>query len=78
MSTPDGKCVLEIEDRGRVRILRLNRPAKLNALNHALIDALPGGVADAGRDPRARATNERRRIARRGRAVSDPVTQGGQ
>ena len=53
MSTPDGTGVLEIEDRDRVRILRLNRPAKLNALNHALIDTLLGAAADAERDPGA-------------------------
>ena len=45
-----GREVLAIEDRNRVRILRLNRPEKLNALNHALIEALLGAAADADRD----------------------------
>ena len=32
--------VLSVETRGAVRLLTLNRPKKLNALNHDLIEAL--------------------------------------
>ena len=46
---------LRIEDRGAVRILMLNRPDKLNALNTALTQALVDALreADRGRSVRA-------------------------
>ncbi|HVC12636.1 MAG TPA: enoyl-CoA hydratase/isomerase family protein [Burkholderiales bacterium] len=43
--------VLLAEDRGRVRLLTLNRPEKLNALNNALTEALVGALEEAERDP---------------------------
>ncbi|RSM54372.1 enoyl-CoA hydratase/isomerase family protein [Amycolatopsis sp. WAC 01376] len=43
------------EDRGRVRILTLDRPAKLNALDTALTLALRDALDDADRDPGVRA-----------------------
>ena len=42
--------VLLSEDRGRVRILTLNRPEKLNALNTALTEALVAWLKEADRD----------------------------
>jgi len=42
--------VLLTEDRGRVRILTMNRPAKLNALDTALTEALLAGLEQAERD----------------------------
>ena len=39
-----------IEDRGPVRILTMNRPAKLNAMNAELVEALTTAVRDAGQD----------------------------
>lgn len=42
--------VLLREDRGRVRILTMNRPAKLNALDTALSEALLAGLEQAERD----------------------------
>ncbi len=47
--------VLLAEDRGAVRILRLNRPDKLNALNTALTQALLDGLEAAERDGAVRA-----------------------
>ncbi len=44
-------AVLESEDRGRVRILRLNRPGKKNALNEELGWAIVGAAEEAARDP---------------------------
>ena len=50
-ATPSSSSALVlVEQRGGVRVLRLNRPEKLNALSHALIDGLLGAVAAAGRD----------------------------
>ena len=42
--------VMLSEDRGRVRILTLNRPEKLNALNTALTEALVAWLKEADRD----------------------------
>lgn len=42
--------VLQSEDRGRVRILTMNRPEKLNALNTALTEALIAWLRNADRD----------------------------
>jgi enoyl-CoA hydratase/carnithine racemase len=42
--------VLLQEDRGRVRILTMNRPAKLNALDTALTEALLAGLERAERE----------------------------
>ncbi|GAA4534898.1 enoyl-CoA hydratase/isomerase family protein [Amycolatopsis samaneae] len=47
--------VLLSEDDGAVRVLRLNRPEKLNALNTALTQALHDALLDADRDPAVRA-----------------------
>lgn len=44
------KDVLLCEDRGRVRILTMNRPEKLNALNTALTEALVAWIKEADRD----------------------------
>jgi enoyl-CoA hydratase/carnithine racemase len=47
--------VLLVEDRDAVRILTLNRPDKLNALNHALAGALIAALEQADRDRGVRA-----------------------
>ncbi|MCW2557082.1 MAG: echA8 8 [Mycobacterium sp.] len=49
-STPTIDPVLLIEQRGRVRILTLNRPKSRNALNIALIAGLRAELADADAD----------------------------
>jgi enoyl-CoA hydratase len=46
---------VEIEDRGPVRVLRINRPEARNALNAAVIAGLGRGVEAADRDPEVRA-----------------------
>jgi len=43
--------VLQIEDRGRVRVLRMNRPDALNAMNNELFAALRDALVAAERDP---------------------------
>jgi enoyl-CoA hydratase/carnithine racemase len=43
--------VIRIDDDGRVRILTLDRPDKLNAFSNALYDAAADALADAVRDP---------------------------
>lgn len=48
---PTDVPVLLSEDRDKVRILRLNRPDKLNALNTALTQALLDAFADAENSP---------------------------
>ena len=47
--------VLRIENRGAVRILRMNRPSKLNALNTDLLVALHAALKDADQDDAVRA-----------------------
>jgi enoyl-CoA hydratase/carnithine racemase len=47
--------VLLVEDRGPVRILRMNRPDKLNALNFALTEDLVGAFEAVDADPAVRA-----------------------
>ncbi len=42
--------VLLVENRGAVRLLTLNRPTKLNALNHDLVHALTDALHDAQDD----------------------------
>jgi 2-(1,2-epoxy-1,2-dihydrophenyl)acetyl-CoA isomerase len=42
--------VLEIQDLGRLRLLRLNRPERKNALNGALLGGLVKGVREAAAD----------------------------
>jgi len=44
---PDGRGVLDIEDRQRVRILTLDRPDALNAFNDDLYDAVGEALLDA-------------------------------
>jgi 2-(1,2-epoxy-1,2-dihydrophenyl)acetyl-CoA isomerase len=42
--------VLEIENAGRVRVLRLNRPERKNALSSELGSAIVSALEDAARD----------------------------
>lgn len=46
---------VELERRGAVQILRINRPEARNALNPAVLAGIGGGVTDADRDPEVRA-----------------------
>lgn len=46
-ATPDGRGVLHIDDRDRVRILTLDRPDALNAFNDDLYDAVRNALLDA-------------------------------
>jgi 2-(1,2-epoxy-1,2-dihydrophenyl)acetyl-CoA isomerase len=41
---------LEVENDGRLRVLRLNRPERKNALNGELLSAITGAVRDAAHD----------------------------
>ncbi|MGH9043559.1 MAG: enoyl-CoA hydratase/isomerase family protein [Acidimicrobiales bacterium] len=50
MSVPERPCVLISEDQQGVRMLRLNRPDKLNALNTELTQALYDALRSADRD----------------------------
>jgi enoyl-CoA hydratase len=47
--------VLLVETRGAVRLLTLNRPKKLNALNHDLIEALTGALLAVQHDDKVAA-----------------------
>jgi len=47
--------IFVVETRGAVRVLRINRPAKLGAFNWPLIDQWADALAAAGRDPAVRA-----------------------
>ncbi|MCW5687205.1 MAG: enoyl-CoA hydratase/isomerase family protein [Pseudolabrys sp.] len=55
MSDTAAPSVLLTEDRGAVRIVRLNRPDKMNALNTALTQALLDALTAADADPNVRA-----------------------
>jgi len=50
MSTP----ILRIETRGAVRLITIDRPDKLNALNRQTLDELHQAFAEAGGDPQVR------------------------
>jgi enoyl-CoA hydratase/carnithine racemase len=54
-SRPPGDAVLLSERRGAVAWLTLQRPARLNALNYALVDALAAELAAIEADPAVRA-----------------------
>ena len=45
---------LQIEDRGAIRIVTVNRPEKLNALDAATLDALHAAFGDIAEDPSVR------------------------
>lgn len=47
--------VLEVQTDGHLRVLRLNRPDRKNALNGELIEAIVTGIRDAGADDEVRA-----------------------
>src|SRR5690606_37825659 len=51
--TPTGHAggMIRSDDRGRVRLLTLDRPDKLNAFNDALYDATAAALRDAAADP---------------------------
>ncbi len=46
---------VETEQRGAVRVLRINRPEARNALNRAVIEGIGGGIEAADADPDVRA-----------------------
>jgi len=45
---------LQIEDRGAIRVVTVNRPEKLNALDAATLDALHAAFGDIAEDPAVR------------------------
>jgi len=47
--------VLEVSDHGAVRVLRFNRPSKLNGWNGELMDALSENIYKADKDPAVQA-----------------------
>jgi enoyl-CoA hydratase len=51
VTTPDDELV-QVAVRGRVGHIRLNRPAKINALNLEMIDAVRSALAEWSADPR--------------------------
>ena len=54
MSESTSEPVLLVEDEGPVRRLTMNRPGSLNALDHALLEALVDAIGEAGRDEAVR------------------------
>ena len=48
---PGGEGLLQLESRGRVRVLTLDRPKALNAFNDELYDALASALRNAAQDP---------------------------
>jgi len=50
VSDPTAESVLLVEDIGPVRRLTMNRPKALNALDHALTEAISAAIRDAGSD----------------------------
>ena len=48
------ESVLQVEDRGAVRVIRVHRPDKLNALNAATLDALHAAFDAAASEPAVR------------------------
>jgi enoyl-CoA hydratase len=52
MTDAAAEPVLLIADRGSVRLLTMNRPSALNALNGELTDALAGAIRDVASDDR--------------------------
>ncbi|MCE0768477.1 enoyl-CoA hydratase/isomerase family protein [Pseudonocardia kujensis] len=47
---PDGAAVL-VERRGRVGVVTIDRPAKYNAINYAVVDGLQDAITGLGDDP---------------------------
>ncbi len=54
MTTSDTSSPLRIEDRGAVRLIAIDRPERLNALNSATLDALDAAFAAAADDANVR------------------------
>ncbi|MGY1806984.1 enoyl-CoA hydratase/isomerase family protein [Blastococcus sp. SYSU D00669] len=51
----DGQVVVQVERRPGLAVITLNRPAKLNALNSEVLDALEDALTGLERDPDVRA-----------------------
>ena len=58
--------IVEIERRGAVALLTLNRPQALNALDVALLETLEARIGEVARDPHAR-----RELSRNAQAAID-------